>query len=183
MRNGIGGFGRFINSGAWGCLVWVVIFSISMDFQGSVIFLGLYLACRLGGRWLDERFSEDVQIDYSENGTVIGYKVLVVEPDQTVWSPMYPFLWRTGWNRAYKKRFMWDWDSSGFYAFRDLSMAKACGTHRRNVIVKMEMAGRVAVCEKGYRSEYARVVEVLTPSLFIRRDLSEMTDILFVGRK
>jgi hypothetical protein len=119
---------------------------------------------KYGGRWLSERYSDPVDIDYAENGTVIGYKCLSVFAGRLV-SPVYNYKWKDGWNEAsHNHRYG---ARPGFYAFRKKFEAIDAAQSQYSIPVKLEMAGKVIVCEGGYRSEYARIVGIL-PSDYSR---------------
>lgn len=130
-------------------------------------------------RWIFERYSDPINIEYAENGTVIGYKILACNSNQTVESPVYPYLWKNGWNKSDGSRFS---SRSGFYAYRDFEMARRNRGTAYYFIAKLEMAGKVVVCEDGYRSEYARVVDVLSTGFAFRRDFEDSMNLLLVKR-
>ncbi len=119
------------------------------------------------GTRIAEILSDPVDIDYAENGTVIGYKVLSWDTSGTVASPIYSYIWKKGWNKAEMHR----WERSGFYAYRSCRVAVRNTVASFHFVAKLEMAGKVIDCEEGYRSEYARIIEVMPSNFRIRRDL------------
>lgn len=141
--------------------------------------LALAISLKYAGGWLYGKWADPINIEYAENGAVIGYKVLSCNTNQTVESPIYPYLWKTGWNKSEGSRFS---SRSGFYAYRDFQMARLNRGTAYYFIAKLEMAGKVVICENGYRSEYARVVEVMSTGFAFRRDLEDHMNLLLVKR-
>jgi hypothetical protein len=184
MRNKLARIGKWFGSASlFGMLLGAASMRVFLG-QSLEIIAGAFvlaLALKVLGAWLGNILSDPVDdIAYFDNGTVIGYKVLESHTTETVSSPIYPHRWKSGWNKAEPS--YWNKNHSGFHAYKDPERAISNASCTYWFAVTLELAGKITVCEDGYRAEYARVVGILTPGYSIRRDFPDL-DILLVTRK
>jgi hypothetical protein len=96
---------------------------------------------------------------------MIGYKYLnLSETNLHLFSPIVFHAWSPGWNKM--EGMMWEvtvpWQISG-YGPGFYSMKEPMGYDSAvSYVVKLELAGKVVEHEFGYRSEYARIVKIVT---------------------
>jgi hypothetical protein len=162
MRNKIASWLRIYRSSPIGILAafTVIVLIFRPAWESLAGDLAVFVLLYLFGPWVANKICKSPEIEYAENGTVSGYKVLKVERGVLL-SPIFHYCWKVGWN---KKDMRWV-ISPGFYAFREIEDAVFAADQQFMVPVKVELAGKIDVCEKGYRAEYARIVGIL-PSWF-----------------